>query len=312
MKNHSLLHIVLCLFVFFTSCKNDTNSKEKTTNSSIKEFNYTPKPPVDGNLYGVVELGAAGFNSFIVEVDQELNWKLHHKEFGTSLLVEGMTNAMLINQKLKEYIEGIKAYDLTDEHIYFMVSSGAMKEDITKVIVQELENLGHKCHIVSPEQEGLYTLKAILPAAFEQNSYVIDIGSGNTKIAYMDKDGKKVSYETEGAKYYQKGVEDEEVYNKVKEIAVKVPTERREYCFAVGGVPYVLAKSNRVNKECYTILSPNVSDYDQLAEAEGKKIKSGLKIYKAITDTTDTKNIIFVWNGNFTIGYLLNKIALKH
>ena len=38
-------------------------------NTKDNAFNYTPKAPVNGSLKGVVELGAAGFNSFVVEID---------------------------------------------------------------------------------------------------------------------------------------------------------------------------------------------------------------------------------------------------
>ena len=39
-------------------------------------FSYRPTAPVGGKLKGVVELGASGFNLFIVRVDNQRNWKL--------------------------------------------------------------------------------------------------------------------------------------------------------------------------------------------------------------------------------------------
>ena len=38
-------------------------------------FSYEAPAPVDGKLKGVVELGASGFNSFIVRIDQNRTWK---------------------------------------------------------------------------------------------------------------------------------------------------------------------------------------------------------------------------------------------
>ncbi len=307
MRNQFLQTMVFLLLII-NGCKKAPPKDDSSKKTIATTFTYEPAKPVEGKLYGVVELGAAGFNSFIIEADKDLNWKLNHREYGTSLLVEGMTNTMLVNQKLKEYLESIKKHGLPDENIYFVVSSGAMKEDITKVIVQELENLGHTSEIVTPEEEGLFALKAILPKEFEQNSFVVDIGSGNTKITYIDVDGNKVSNETFGAKYYQKGIEDEEVYNKVKETAAKVPKQRRTYCFYIGGVPTYMAKHLNENLKQFNVLSPDSKAYDDI---KGKKAKSGVTIFKAIQDETNVKQSLYYLDGNFTVGFLLDKIASK-
>ena len=40
-----------------------------SSSSTTAPFNYTPPQPVNGKLKGVVEMGATGFNSFIVRID---------------------------------------------------------------------------------------------------------------------------------------------------------------------------------------------------------------------------------------------------
>jgi hypothetical protein len=40
-------------------------------------------------------------------------------------------------------------------------------------------------------------------------------------------------------------------------------------------------------------------------KAADKKMGSGLNIYKAITDATNTDTFVFDWDSNFTIGFLL-------
>ena len=64
MKNYHKVIITLFLLLIFSSCKKTAN-KEKTHNEELMSFDYKPIKPVDGKLYGVIELGAAGFNSFI-------------------------------------------------------------------------------------------------------------------------------------------------------------------------------------------------------------------------------------------------------
>ena len=69
----------------------DTNNNGGTT-TSTPSFNYTAPEPVNGKLRGVVELGATGFNSFIIRADAQKNWKLEKADYGSSLLYESMTN----------------------------------------------------------------------------------------------------------------------------------------------------------------------------------------------------------------------------
>lgn len=303
MKNYTCWSFFTCLFLVFSSCKEDVNIKKQELIS--KELLYTPKAPINGSFYGVVELGAAGFNFFIIEADKDLNWKLYHREYGTSLLVEGMTNTMLVNQKLKEYINRLLDHGLSPEDIHFVVSSGAIKEDLTKVIIQELEKLGHVVNRVTPEEEGKYAVKAILPEEFKTNSYLIDIGSGNTKIAYVADDNITVSLETEGAKYYQKGIEDKEVYDEVRKVAAKIPEKNRALCFIIGGVPYQMATYLKNDGRLLTSLDSDVNVYKSI---KGKKVASGVNIFKAIQDETKVQQTFYFLNGNFALGFLLSKV----
>src|SRR5689334_1026001 len=57
-------------------------STEANTGGST--FSYTPPAPTNGKLKGVVEMGASGFNSFIVKIDPQKNWQLEKAEFGNS------------------------------------------------------------------------------------------------------------------------------------------------------------------------------------------------------------------------------------
>lgn len=296
---------MIFLLLVFNSCKKKVNKEENLHQEALKSFTYVPPSPSNGNLYGVVELGAAGFNSFIINADEKLNWKLEQAEFGKSLLVEGMTNTLLINEKLREYIDELKKSGLLEENIYFVVSSGAIKEDITKLIIGELKKIGYEVNSVTPHEEGAYALKAILPNEFKNNSLVVDMGSGNTKVAFTTTNNEIKTIESIGAKYYQKGIEDKEVYEQIRNAISKVPAEKRDKIFIIGGVPSQMAKSISSNKNMYTVLSPNISSYSKI---EGKKAKSGLNIFKAIVDETKAKQIIFFNDGNFAIGFLLDKI----
>lgn len=286
------------------------NKEESTTEtkpSKLASFNLKPIKPTNGKLKGVVELGASGFNSFIIDVDKDLNWEVKRKEFGTSLIAEGITNTTEVNTKLKSYIQGIIDFGVAPKDIHFVVSSGAAKEKVTTLVTKELKKIGYVVNTVTPEQEGTYALLSVLPKRFHSTAFVVDIGSGNTKISYLEKNNSVIALETYGAKYFQKNISDNDVYTKVKETVAKVPSGRTLQCFMIGGVPYKLAKSIRKENERYTVLSTNVNDFKTVAEKEGQKVKCGLNIYKAIEDQTEVKKIIFDWDANFTIGFLLSE-----
>ncbi len=263
-------------------------------------FSYTAPAPVGGRLKGVVELGASGFNSFIISVDGQKRWQMQKAEFGNSLVMENIATDEDVRQGLKAYIAKMLNYGVGGREIYFIVSSGAMKAAITPRIIKQLKGLGYVVNTVTPEREGTYSLRSILPATYNEQAFVVDIGSANTKIAWLVK-GKPAAIETYGAKYYEAGTADAIVATDIKAKAQKIPQSLRGTCFVLGGVPYELAKRVRKGKERYTVL-----DAPATYASPEAKLKAGLNIYQALTEATGCQQFIFDWDANFSIGYLLS------
>ena len=285
-----------------TDSEENADSEKQSTpksGSADREFNYIPEKPENGSLKGVVELGATGFNSFVVNMDKKNRWEIKSKDFGESLAYEGLATTDDIRAGLKKYISGMFDKGVAKNDMHFVISSGAQKEPKTKIISNELKKMGYVVNNVTPEQEAQLALKSTLPPSFADNSYVIDIGSGNTKVSW-EENGSMKTIELPGAKYFEKGRADEEVYNEVKSAISKIPEEKRNVAFIIGGVPYTLAKQSRKGEERYTVLKMP-DDY----KASDKKMASGLNIYKAFVDGTKTDTFVFDWDSNFTIGFLL-------
>ena len=280
-------------------------AEEVTEQTQLAPFEYTPAEPVDGKQKAVVELGASGFNLFIIEIDQNGNWKALKKEFGSSLVAENMTDAETVKSKLQDYIQSIVSFGVPATNIYFVVSSGAAKEEIVGVITKALKKIGYFVNTVSPEEEAAFAFRCTLPKGFEDKAFVVDIGSGNTKVSYLQ-DGKTVAKESYGAKYFQKEITDEAAYDDMKAQVADVPAANTETLFLIGGVPFQMAKMLKKGDERYTVLSTNLADYDDLVQENGEKMKAGLNLYKAILDGTGAKQVVFDWDANFTIGFLLS------
>ncbi len=274
-----------------------SSSSSSNAGTSPAAFNYTAPQPVNGKLKGVVEMGATGFNSFIINMDAQKNWKLEKADFGTSLVYEKLASEDDIKKGLKNYIAEMLAYGVGPKDIHFVISSGAKKVDVTSKISALLKGMGYYVNEVTPEQEAKLALKSVLPREYNNRAFVVDIGSGNTKISWLPNG----AIEASGAKYYQNNVDDATVYNEVKGKASQIPSNLRSTCFIIGGVPYELAKQSRAGKERFTLLKPPTA-----YTADGAKQKAGLTIYKAIADATGCQQFVFDWDANFTIGFLLN------
>jgi hypothetical protein len=233
-------------------------------------------------------------------MDNQKRWKIVSKDFGESLAYEGLSNTDDVRAGLKKYIGSMFDKGVAKNNVHFVISSGAQKEPKTQIISNELKKMGYVVNNVTAEQEGVFALKSAVPPSFTDNSFVVDIGSGNTKISW-DEGGKLKSIELPGAKYYQKGLSDDAVYNTVKKVVSEVPESKRNVAFIIGGVPFTLAKQTRKGDERYTVLKAP-ADY----KAADTKMASGLNIYKAVVDATKTDTFVFDWDANFTIGFLLS------
>ncbi len=280
--------------------QNSNSSNTATPKFEHRTFAYTPQDPVDGSLKGVVEVGATGFNSFIVKIDNQKNWKAISKDFGASLVYEGLATTEDIRAGLKKYLASMFEKGVANKNMHFVISSGAQKEPKTAIISSELKKMGYVVNLVTPEQEGKLALKSVQPASYKNSSYVVDIGSGNTKVSWYEGNTLK-ALELPGAKYYEKNMTPEAVYNEVKSKMATVPKDKREVCFIIGGVPFELAKDIRQNEERFTVLQPPA-----FYKSDKEKVKAGLNIYKAIVDATGTDTYVFDWDANFTIGFLLS------
>jgi hypothetical protein len=275
------------------------NNTEATASSTKKPFSFKPLPPVNGRLKGVVELGASGFNSFIIRVDEDKNWSLEKAEFGNSLVTENMATDTDIREGLKKYIGEMLDFGVSSKAIHFVVSSGAQKAAGTQKIINALKTLNYQVNTVTPEKEGKLGLTSVLPTDYQGNSFVVDIGSGNTKISWKLGSGS-TSVETYGSKYYDNNTSDQVVFDDVLAKAKMVPSGKRKTCFIIGGVPFDMAKISRNGKERYTVL--DAPSFYKMDKAKGK---AGINIYKAIIEATGTEQFVFDWDANFTIGFLL-------
>lgn len=253
---------------------------------------------------GVIEIGASGLNAFIITVDETNNYKVDYKEFGESLALEGFATYDDVKEGLKTYLSKIFIKGVSGNNIYFVVSSGALKNNKTKILVESIKKMGHDIIQVNPEQEAKYLLIALLPTENYNDSFVVDMGSGNTKISYIDSTNTIISFETYGSKYYQdESIVEDSIQNNINKIINKIPSQNKQNMFIIGGVPYELAKKV-CTKNRYVLLKKPENYFET---NDNIKFNSGLKLYDYIYSTSKPQQVIFDYDVNFTMGYLLNQ-----
>lgn len=323
-RNHIISAIVLVVFLAFggykyyayqhpemnqtpateqvdsTSVSNTTSTESETESPKTASVQVKTETPINGKLKGVIEVGASGFNSFVVNMDADKNWELVDKQFGESLAYEGFMNTEDVKMGLKKYLSAIFEKGVSGRNVHFVMSSGALKNPKTELIAKAIEEKGYVVNRVTAEQEGKYALKALLPKSYRNKAFVVDVGSGNTKISWYEGDRIK-SVEASGAKYYQDGKKDADVYSEITSVINQVPSNLRKNVFIIGGVPFKLAKESRNGEERFTALK----NPDEYSAGTDVKKASGLNIYRAIYDASNADAIIFDWDANFTIGFLL-------
>lgn len=296
------------LFLFISACTNNAEEKDALNKSKsnkivseplIRTFDYKSEKPVDGKLIAAIEIGSSGLNYFIVNMDDHDRWSLIKSGFGKSDLLDMKTDIESIFLKIESYKREIISAGVDKKDIYVIASSSAIETSDIEEIKSRLSISDIKLRSVSAKEEGYYDLLATIPVEFIKEGFLVDIGSGNTKITWAgDKD--TVSMETFGSKYYLEKVHDTTAFRTVRDILLEIPIENRNLCFLLGGIPYEFASVTNKRDGRYTIL-----EQPGKYSPSSMKAKSGKVIYSAIY-LDPTYSYIFDWDANFSIGYLLS------
>lgn len=276
------------------------SQQSNVTMVAERQFDFKPvTPSQDALSLGVGAIGASELTSLVVKMDGKKNWRLEARNDDKSLIIDGKQSEQGIQERLQEYLQQMKKQGVAGKNMYFIISSGAIKSGNADVLISNLRSLGYVVNEITPEMEGKYAFKATVPNEYRKKSFMVDIGSGNTKISW-EENGKLRAIETYGSKYFEKNISDQQVMSEVSNIIQQIPKANQEYVFIIGGVPYTLAKPIRQNKQRYVVLNAPTS-----YTATDDKQKSGLVIYQAMVSSTGTTtNYVFDFDSHYAIGFL--------
>lgn len=166
---------------------------------TISPSEYGVEKPVNGVLKGVIEIGSTGFNSFVIHVDKQKRWEMLAKNFGVSLVYEGMATPESMRQGIQRYMSSMFDNAVQQKDVHIVISSAAQKTPKAWEMMNELTKMGHRIVAVSAAEEAKYGFLATVPASMRGSSFFVDVGSGNTKIAWQEGDSIR-SCEAPGSK----------------------------------------------------------------------------------------------------------------
>lgn len=270
--------------------------------NELRSFDYQPQKPQGGSLYAVIELGSVGLNYFIIDLDKQSRWELVKSKYGVSDIIYGAKTAKKLLPDIKQYQREIRAAGVSSSNIYYVASSSVVRTDDLEKINNTLSPLNASFKPVSSTDEAILALHATIPSEFIEESFLVDVGSGNTKLSWLSSDADTLGIEIHGSKYFLGGTQDTTVFREVRDAVLEVPAKNRNLCFMLGGTIYEFVKDEaQKTDDRYVLLKPP-SAYPKTTD----ELKAGNVIYSALF-LEPTYSYIFDTQSNFAIGYLLDK-----
>ncbi|WP_436516533.1 hypothetical protein [Ekhidna sp. To15] len=297
--------ILLCAIGCTTNNDSSRSTSDSGQLSSVqpelsRNFDYQSPMPKNGELYAVVELGALGLNYFIVDIDKQNRWSLKASSYGRSNIIYGVNTTTEIINKISEFRSEILEYGVNKKNIHIIASSSAVKAAIVEELKSELSSQNLDIDYINSKAEGQYALMATIPKEFIDESFLVDIGSGNTKLSWVERNDT-LSIDIHGSKYFLSDVQDTTVFREVRDAILEIPRKNRNLCFMLGGMIYEFVKDDiqKSEQRYFVLKAPN--DYP----VDNEKLKAANVIYNALF-LAPTYSYIFDSQSNFSVGYLLS------
>ena len=300
-------------------------------------------------LYGGVEIGSKGVKAVALEIsikDEELyDIKELFRENINTTIISGVKETGAFSsegihetaQAVKALINKIKEKGVPDKNIFVIASSAISSVNNKENLSDKIKELtGYSTNFLTVNEEVLYNIAGVLPGRYYYNSIVIDIGSGNTKIGYLEKvsDSFNVkSFEipygsvslTEEVKKrgdFNKGLNEilnKEVIPILKKESQKNPAYlNRNNVFILGGAVWALTtlqKPQQINESHVKLTTKNIEDFlnnvrknpDKTLNPDISKLKPEIK-QQAQKQIEKVKDVFTVENINSGLS-LLNAIS---
>jgi tetratricopeptide (TPR) repeat protein len=300
-------------------------------------------------VYGGVEIGSKGVKAQAYRIglkgDEFYNLQEVFRESINTTIIAGVKETGAFSkdgieetaQAVKTLIEKLKEKGVPGDNIFVVASSAISSVKNRDELAKRVEELtGYKLEFLTVKDEVLFGIAGAVPSKYFYNSIFVDVGSGNTKIGYLEKVGGSInvrSFEipygtvslteraSKGKDFKTELVEvlSKEVEPVLKREAQKNPAYlNRQNVFLVGGIVWAittLQKPGQVEEAYVKLSSLDIKNFtlavrqnpDRVLNPDLSKLKPELrdKAKKQIEKVKDVFSVDNLYAG----GMLLDSIG---
>lgn len=300
-------------------------------------------------VYGGVEIGSKGVKAQAYRIgfrgDEFYDLQEVFRESINTTIIAGVKETGAFSedgieetaQAVKTLIEKLKEKGVPGDNIFVVASSAISSVKNKDELAKRVEELtGYKLEFLTVKDEVLFGIAGAVPPKYFYNSIFVDVGSGNTKIGYLEKVGGSInvrSFEipygtvslteraSKGKDFRTELVEvlSKEVEPVLKREAQKNPAYlNRQNVFLVGGIVWAittLQKPGQVEEAYVKLSSSDIRNFtltipknpDRVLNPDLSKLKPELrdKAKKQIEKVKDVFSVDNLYAG----GMLLDSIG---
>jgi tetratricopeptide (TPR) repeat protein/rRNA processing protein Gar1 len=270
----------------------------------LSDLQELEKPRVA--IYGGVEVGSKGVKAQAYRIgfkgDEFYDLQEVFRESINTTIIAGVKETGAFSkdgieetaQAVKTLIEKLKEKGVPGNNIFVVTSSAISSVKNRDELAKRVEELtGYKLEFLTVKDEVLYGIAGAVPPKYFYNSIFVDVGSGNTKIGYLEKVGGSInvrSFElpygtvslTERAskgKDFRKelaGVLSKEVEPILKREAQKNPAYlNRKNVFLVGGIVWAMStlqKPEQVEEAYVRLSASDIKNFMQVIRQNPERV----------------------------------------
>ncbi|ADC90062.1 TPR repeat-containing protein [Thermocrinis albus DSM 14484] len=151
-------------------------------------------------VYGGVEIGAKGVKAIALEITlredelYDIN-ELFRENINTTIIAGVKEKGEFTSEGIEETAQAVKTLinkmrekGVPGNNIFLVASSAITAVKNKEELSKRIEALtGYRLLFLTAQDEVLYNIAGALPPKYYYNSIVVDVGSGNTKIGYLEK-----------------------------------------------------------------------------------------------------------------------------
>jgi len=246
-------------------------------------------------FYGGVEIGSKGVKAIALELsmsNEELyDIKELFRESINTTIISGVKETGTFSsdginetaEAVKTLINKIKEKGVPAENIFIIASSAVASVKNKENLSDKIKELtGYNTNFLTTKDEVLYNIAGALPDKYYYNSIVVDIGSGNTKIGYLEKVAENINVKSFEIPYGSVSLTEEakkrgdlnkglnEILNKEvittleKEVQKNPAYINRNNVFLLGGAVWALTtiqKPEQINESYINLTTKNIEDF---------------------------------------------------